>query len=417
MNRIINTYDFELYETGSNKGRVSWADNIGLKVCVEYEGKKYNLKIVGYIRDKNRVVFSYKDITQKPMYIGHFMKCKFGKIFKSNKLIKDEILKTSFLIDYKRCESELNLEKTHIDELSIGTKTKIFVICKKCGEPKKNSLVFYNLYKRGLNCEYCSSKVSYPERYFANLMIQLNEKYKKVKFNWSENREYDAFFEKYNLIVELHGNQHFVKSFTCKGSRTLEGEVSNDRFKKHLAKKNGVKNYIQIDCRFSNADYIKDNIIKSLSWLFDFSNIDWKLIAENVEDSLIFDICSKWNKLDAWERSTTMLSEMFSVSSDTVKNYLIRGTELEWCNYNANIERNKSLSKGRTKKRKPVEIFKDDISLGVFDSLTKLHEESIALVGVNLDIGNMSNVCTGKKSQYKGFTFKYVEDADNQQSA
>lgn len=65
---------------------------------------------------------------------------------------------------------------------------------------------------------------------------------------------------------------------------------------------------------------------------------------------------------------------------------------------------------------KPVEIFKDGVSLGIFPNCAELGRQSEELFGIKLSSSKISLVCTGKKLQYKSFTFKYVEDSNNQQS-
>ena len=47
------------------------------------------------------------------------------------------------------------------------------------------------------------------------------------------------------------------------GGRTLEEEQENDELKKSLAIKNGIKDYLVIDCRESEMEFIKSNILKS----------------------------------------------------------------------------------------------------------------------------------------------------------
>ena len=55
-------------------------------------------------------------------------------------------------------------------------------------------------------------------------------------------------------------------------------------------------------------------------------------------------------------------------------------------------------------------MFKDGNSLGIFRSLSELSNVSEDVFGVRLQCGKISMVCNGKKPQYKGFTFKYVEN-------
>ncbi|NGU31094.1 hypothetical protein G6Z34_13465 [Clostridium perfringens] len=60
-----------------------------------------------------------------------------------------------------------------------------------------------------------------------------------------------------------------------------------------------------------------------------------------------------------------------------------------------------------------VEIFKDNKSLGVFESCSELERQSEKLFGVKLFQSNIGHVCLGRRKSHKGFTFKYVEEDNN----
>ncbi|MDC4245504.1 hypothetical protein [Clostridium perfringens] len=64
----------------------------------------------------------------------------------------------------------------------------------------------------------------------------------------------------------------------------------------------------------------------------------------------------------------------------------------------------------RTITSKKIEAIKNGKSLGIFSSCNELSRQSEKLFGVKLVSSSISRVCTGKKPQYKGFTFKYVEE-------
>ena len=86
--------------------------------------------------------------------------------------------------------------------------------------------------------------------------------------------------------------------------------------------------------------------------------------------------------------------------------YLKKGTQLGWCNYNAKEELKKWSDKNHKKK---IEIFKDNISFGVFESIIDLERQSEELFGVKLFSTNIGRILLGKTkaTTYKGFTFKY----------
>ena len=84
------------------------------------------------------------------------------------------------------------------------------------------------------------------------------------------------------------------------------------------------------------------------------------------------------------------------------------GTKLGWCNYNPiEIKIKNGINAGKIN-RKKVEIFKDNTSLGIFESCNELDRKSEILFGLKLNYSSIASVCRGKISHYKGFIFKYV---------
>ena len=69
-------------------------------------------------------------------------------------------------------------------------------------------------------------------------------------------------------------------------------------------------------------------------------------------------------------------------------------------------EANKGENSSSSKK---VEIFKENISLGVFPCTMELERKSEDLFGIKLNRSNICAVCRGVRSSHKGYTFRYVE--------
>ena len=64
-----------------------------------------------------------------------------------------------------------------------------------------------------------------------------------------------------------------------------------------MAIDNGIKleNYITIDCRKSDLEHIKNNIINSkLNEIFDLNEVDWVKIGQDSEKSLVKQVCDYW---------------------------------------------------------------------------------------------------------------------------
>lgn len=168
-------------------------------------------------------------------------------------------------------------------KVTICSNKKIKVKCPICGEEKYMNIG--HLTERGFSCPKCSDGISYSEKFLYNLLKNVNVVFKKEKtFDWSQNKRYDFYIPKLSCIIEVHGLQHY---FYTGFSRSLEEEQENDKLKEQLAKENGIKHYIILDCRKSEMEWVKNSILNSqLNELFDLSNINWKEIDYNSNSSL-----------------------------------------------------------------------------------------------------------------------------------
>lgn len=288
----------------------------------------------------------------------------------------------------------------------------IEVICPNCGREKKITInKIYN--RKSISCNQCSDGISYPEKFMYSILEQLNIEFQtqlnKTTFSWCDKYKYDFYIPSLNMIIETHGGQHYEKNTSFKMS--LEEVQENDRLKKELALKNGIKHYITIDCGKSEYEFLLWNCIKNLRDYFDMGKIDWIKCEEFALSNLVKQVCDYWNNKEEWE-TTKHLGNIFGLNGGTIVNYLKKGTKLGWCSYDVEEEKRKSGSRQGKASVKQVEIFKNGQSLGIFESITELEEKSIELFGVKLLVSAISAVCNGKyvKPQYKGFTFKFLEN-------
>ncbi|WP_057232529.1 hypothetical protein [Clostridium perfringens] len=293
---------------------------------------------------------------------------------------------------------------------------KITVKCPDCGREKK--MMINDIYKRkSISCS-CGDGKSYPEKFVMNLLEQLGLGFEiEYSPDWIDNKRYDFYVSKSNMIIEAHGCQHYNGSFkriksTKRKNRTLQEEQINDKFKKETALKNGIKHYIELDCRESNVEWIKNSILNSeLNKLFDLSKISWNKCAEFANKNIIKEVCKYWSN-KRYDETTGDVGRKFDLTPQAINKYLKRGNKLGWCEYEPKEELRKSVSK-KGKNSKMVEIFKDNKSLGVFESCSELERQSEKLFGVKLFQSNIGHVCLGRRKSHKGFTFKYVEEDNN----
>lgn len=288
---------------------------------------------------------------------------------------------------------------------------KIKVKCPDCRREKR--IMISQIYRnKSISCS-CGDGKSYPEKFVMNLLEQLNVDF-EIEYSpkWIRPKRYDFYIKNINCIIETHGEQHYFKKFSMSNSRTIKQEQINDKYKKEIALQNGVKHYIELNCRESNLEWIKNSIVNSeLSKLFDLSNINWLKCSKFANSNRVKEICNYWNNKRE-DETTSDIGRKFDLTPQAINKYLKKGTKLGWCEYEPKKELKKSARK-KGKNSKMVEIFKDNKSLGVFESCSELARQSEKLFEKELIIGGISQVCRGTKSQYKGFTFKYVEEDNN----
>lgn len=161
---------------------------------------------------------------------------------------------------------------------------KVMFVCPNCKNEIKR--VINNVSKRGLKCNLCSDGVSYPNKVMGNILEQLKVKYVSEYIIKPEKYKYDFFIPDRNIIIEMHGKQHYEECTLT--SRTLDEEVLNDKNKYDYAIKHGVEIYIVVNCSVSNIEYIKNNILNTeFKNIYDLDCIDWKLCELHSSGSMI----------------------------------------------------------------------------------------------------------------------------------
>lgn len=95
---------------------------------------------------------------------------------------------------------------------------------------------------------------------------------------------------------------------------------------------NGIEeqNYIILDCRESNLDFIKQSITKSrLSEIFDISSIDFVKCSKFASSNLMKRASELWNE----GKTIKEISELMKLHKHTIISYLKNGNYNGWCSY------------------------------------------------------------------------------------
>ena len=240
-------------------------------------------------------------------------------------------------------------EDTH--RTTVCSKKKFMMVCPFC----KNEQMYStdNLSTNGFSCKRCGDGISYGEKFVYSMLRELNIDFitqlSHTTFSWCEKYKYDFYIPSINTIVEVHGRQHYFDEESAKNE--LYGYChDNDVVKEKLAMDNGIDNYIVIDCRESNLQYIKNSIIKTelLNLLdADQEEVDWNCCAKYASKSIVIIVCEYKNKHP--ELSASDIGKVFHMARTTIQSYLQRGSELGICIYDKNFERQYKTKDARLK--------------------------------------------------------------------
>lgn len=277
-------------------------------------------------------------------------------------------------------------------EISYSSRKNIYLKCPKCGEEKCITPdLFVN---KGISCKKCSDGISYPERFMYNLLKQLNIDFEyQYCPKWIAPKRYDFYISSLNCIIETHGTQHY-EEIHRNGARSLQEEQENDIFKKQFAIINGIDHdhYIVIDCRQSNMNWIRGNILKSkLAILFDLSKINWNKADEESQTSLVKKVCELWN---SGIHNSTNIGTILKLNRSTVNRYLNRGNGLGLCVYTKNL----------------VKVYCIELDK-IFDSITEASQLT------QIRITSIEACCKGSYHTAGGYHWLFYEDYLKQQKA
>ena len=389
--------DFEKDENG----RINWKKNLNKKFKVVYEDIEYELYLKSRHGQNLTIEYCGKDYliytgNFKKGHLGRILgvctkefRVEVGQIFKDNKrnLIiinreyrktksnpnqkwykyhcnkcgnEDWIIEGSLLKNYNcnacctpprkavlgintiwdkaRWMCDLGVSEEDAKKYTYGSGKKITVKCPDCGREKK--IEISNIYtSKSISCS-CGGSVSYPEKIIMCLLDQIKINYRREYcITYDTSKRYDFYFElngkKY--VIEAHGGQHYDKGFSTIGGRTLQEEQENDRLKKELALNNGIDYYIELDCRESNLEWIRNSVINSeLNKIFNLEKVDWLKCEEFALSNRVKEVCDYWhlhNEINNEELTTNDLAKIFNTTKTTVCSYLNKGRKLGWCEY------------------------------------------------------------------------------------
>lgn len=281
---------------------------------------------------------------------------------------------------------------------------KISMICSDCGRQKVMSPnVLFKTHSLGC---ICSDGVSYPNKFMYAMLNQLGVVYQpEYTPKWSNNKRYDIYIPLLNCIIENHGGQHYQNTFRHSNSRTFEEEQENDNYKEKLAINNGITEYIVLDCRQSDCDWIKNSIINSgLSDIFDLSIIDWIQCQKFACSNLVKMAAELWN--NGFEVYT--IAKEMCMSKNTIVRYLKRAAKCGMCDY---TKENSYKRMGEGNKGSKHSMARLTIQLTIEDKIVeawKCMTDAGDILNINMKL--ISSCCLGTHKSAGGYHWKFLYD-------
>jgi hypothetical protein len=133
-------------------------------------------------------------------------------------------------------------------EYASGSNYKHELHCVNCGFEKQ--MIISNFTKQGFTCPNCSSNISFPERFTSSLLDEMGFDYETQKRFESRKWRFDFYVPYLELVIEVHGIQHFKSVWNTK-----DEIIRNDNVKRKFIKFELGLNYAAIDISVSEPYY------------------------------------------------------------------------------------------------------------------------------------------------------------------
>lgn len=260
---------------------------------------------------------------------------------------------------------------------------KILFKCSTDGCDNTKMMAVRNLVNRGYSCPNCSSSISYPESFFTAYLEVKGIPYEtQVVYEEIPTRRYDfrIVLDGTLFLCETHGEQHyFTEDRTYYKVETIQ---ESDEIKRNYAKNNNI-NYLELDCRESNFEFIR-NSIEDNKYLPNIEDKDIPNILELMESNSKYPV-KKIIEMYELGKSTIQIGEKLGFTYGTI-NRILRKNNVEL--------------RGVNDKRTVYQI-----ETGRLFSSTMEAQRQTGIAS-----GSISKVCNGKLKTAGGYHWEYVDN-------
>lgn len=281
--------------------------------------------------------------------------------------------------------------KEDIYKYTYGSGKKVLVQCPDCG--KEKYVTIKDLYNnKSIGC-ICSDSVSYPEKFVFSFLEQLKLDFQyQYSPEWIEKKRYDFYIASKNLIIEVdggigHGHRHTF------GNRSIQELVEIDKYKEEQALKHNLK-VVRINAYPSTYEILVNSIKKELSYYFDINKVDFLECNKFGLSNIVKEICIQWDNIN----NIRFFVDKYKLSDVTIRNYLKKGANLGWCNYNPEEQINKNNLKNGQK----IKVYHNKYCLGEFNSCAEFARKFNSTQDeIKINPISLSNAVNNNK-KYKG---------------
>lgn len=214
--------------------------------------------------------------------------------------------------------------KEETKTISVSSNKRFQLQCPFCNYRKDYSVS--QLSQRGFLCNHCRSTSSFAERVMARLLTFLGTEYDaEYIFPKNPKKRYDFYIESRNIIIEMHGSQHYASTAEGIYKERVEEIQENDRQKKVFCLKRGIK-YLEINSSISTLNFVLGNVEKSgLLALLGKNKLQKeefiKYFEHQESNFSLFMQCVQEYRSGVLPKK---IAEKYNISSVTVYNYLKR---------------------------------------------------------------------------------------------
>ena len=284
---------------------------------------------------------------------------------------------------------------------SIGSSLKLDFICPTCQSDKK--IAINTLARAGLGCTNCSDKVSFGEKFFRNILDQLNINYiyqfKFDKSTFLNNKKYTPLYDfcipNIKLLVEIDGEQHYSKKNYFNNDQYIK-----DNIKDEFANENGHQ-IIRIPYQSLNYYELFNEIKNRLHNYFNFETV---IIADAIEYAsrpLVKIFSEKWNE----GKGVMQIVKETSYDKSVVLKYLKMSSDLGLSDYTIENSRIRGRKLSNYKRKKKILCIETN---EIFDSCKDCSNMSYEKFGMKIGETSIRNNIEGYSKSAGGLHFKYA---------